>query len=436
MTKFVSKALMALGFMTAAFGIGVDFILPGASPGLNAPQLLIIAAGLSLILGGRQLGRAQGRPRLRAPSGKSLLSAALIALVTLLALELLLTLSGMPTYFGGGEPIYTYSASEKTICDDVGCHYNYDFVIDACARGELRDRACVVNRQGLADDEDFVVRDDFGRRRRLLMLGDSFTQGYSAEPGKSFVESIEARFPDYIVWNASFRGTGTNQALVNFERYGSLLQPDLTVLGFYVNDVMDNLTSVAAWISMVDKDGNQVFIKPYRFDAWGNLVHLDAAAAEYYVTRGAHPPADAFEALLGDWRLGTLTLRLRDRIAKINMEERVFANAHAATRRYLRQLRDTVAEQASALLVLLIPERSDFPTPGKAYAAVERLLADLEIPFIALAESLAAEADYAPPPDLHWNTAGHQKVGAILGDCIEVFFDSGELRRCERRVKS
>ena len=39
-----------------------------------------------------------------------------------------------------------------------------------------------------------------------------------------------------------------------------------------------------------------------------------------------------------------------------------------------------------------------------------------------------------PLPDLHWNNAGHQKVGALLSDCVQVFIDSGSLGDCEHVV--
>ena len=73
-------------------------------------------------------------------------------------------------------------------------------------------RPCIVNRQGFADNDDFVVGDDFGSRMRMMMMGDSFTQGYSADIGNSYVEYIEAIFPEFIVWNTAISGNGTNRA--------------------------------------------------------------------------------------------------------------------------------------------------------------------------------------------------------------------------------
>ena len=49
--RIVWRVLFLLGLLISLFGIAVDFILPGASPGLNLPQILIIAAGLLIALG-------------------------------------------------------------------------------------------------------------------------------------------------------------------------------------------------------------------------------------------------------------------------------------------------------------------------------------------------------------------------------------------------
>ena len=62
----------------------------------------------------------------------------------------------------------------------------------ACETGELRGRVCAVNRQGYSDWEDFVVTDDFADKTRILLLGDSFTYGMSADIGMSFADMLNS----------------------------------------------------------------------------------------------------------------------------------------------------------------------------------------------------------------------------------------------------
>ena len=176
--------LAILGILVALFGIGVDYLLPGTSPGFNLPQLLIAGAGLTLSFAALQLRRETFRRRISAARSKSIFAAAIITLLTLLALEIVLTVSGMPTYF----PREIARVEAKPVswwaCDELGCRYQYDAVTAACLSGEISGRNCVANRQGFASGVDFVVDEDFSQRVRILIMGDSFSQGFTADIGK------------------------------------------------------------------------------------------------------------------------------------------------------------------------------------------------------------------------------------------------------------
>ena len=93
------------------------------------------------------------------------------------------------------------------------------------------------------------------------MLGDSFTQGYSADIGKSYVETLEAAFLEAIVWNTALAGTGTNRAVTMYERFAPRLNPQLSVLGFVMNDFRDNVESHHGWLKLQDSDGQLHFVR-------------------------------------------------------------------------------------------------------------------------------------------------------------------------------
>ena len=78
--------LIVIGVLVALFGAAVDYLLPGTSPGLNLPQLLIIAAGVALSFGAWQLRRPEVRRRFSSSAGKSIAVALSITLTTLLVL--------------------------------------------------------------------------------------------------------------------------------------------------------------------------------------------------------------------------------------------------------------------------------------------------------------------------------------------------------------
>ena len=111
-----------------------------------------------------------------------------------------------------------------------------------------------------------------------------------------------------------------------------------------------------------------------------------------------------------------------------------FEHQAELTRQYLAQLRDAAAALDSSLLVILIPRPIDIGDPGEEYQKAIQLMELLKIPYLNPIGILDPTADYAPPPDGHWNNSGHQKIGVLLRDCVERFFASGDLADCDNVI--
>ena len=378
-----------------------------------------------------------------------LLAGLVAAAVTLTALEFVLdAVDRPPLYFPPDPPQELLKPLRRWTCDEAGCRFAYDAMVASCEGRQSLPRKCILNRQGFHDTEEFAAGDDFDERMRILMLGDSFTYGMSADIGKSYVETIEANFPQSIVWNTGIPGAGTHQALASFQVYAPILQPHLTILGFFVNDFGDNLLpmDVGLWLGLED---GRVFMRRYD-NSDGKTVTLDERKAYYYRAHGLEPPANEIERAVGRTRLGSLLLRMIDigggggESPNQRLDREV-----AVTRGYLRDLREAAAAQDTALLVLLIPHSNDvspvppqfslneverllrhpLPMGGERYRNGMQLMEELGIPYLDPAHLLTL-SDYSPG-DFHWNSPGHQKIGAVLSDCIEAFQASGDLADCE-----
>ena len=435
MTRLATNLLVACGIVLAVFGVAIDYILPGTSPGLNLPQLVIIAAGLTIVFGALRYRRSRSRQGAAKPFGRTILKAMIITVVTLLALEILLTVWGMPTYFPSELPDLKVEQVPWYVCDELGCHYRYDEVLTACASGQVSGRHCVVNRQGFPDVDDFIAREDFAERFRILMLGDSFTHGFSADVGKSFVETLESALPDAVIWNTAIISRGTSHAIATFDAFAPLLRPQLSILGFYMNDFRDNLLPLNDWLYLRNAEGELRIVRRYLLDRWGKPVDLPPEFRYTYLAAGYFPPVNEMERIVGQTRLGTLAIRLLDNIGDLVTND---SQDHQVklTRQYLIQLRDAAHELDSDFLVLIIPQPEDVGNPGDLYQLAVRLMQELAIPFMEVIDLLDSVADYAEPPDNHWNNAGHQKVGALLTECVNEFIASGDLANCERVVMS
>ena len=315
------------------------------------------------------------------------------------------------------------------VCEEQGCHYVYDEVLAACDKGMLSERVCSVNRQGYSSAQDFIAPDTYDTTLRVLALGDSFTFGLSADLGKSHVEFLESRFPGSEIWNVGISGTGTNQALAAFKHFSPQLLPQLTTLGFVNNDFGDNLSPVDSRFHVLTSHGNVAGLRTHQYDTWGNVYEVDRQSVMRYFEFASNPPRNGLEYALGITRLGTLTLKLRDSLG--TRLGQLWKKKMAVTKAYLAELRDLTRARDSALLVIIVPRRADLNTPSVEYLAALELMEELGIPYLNPAHLLDASADFAIPPDEHWNTAGHQKVGAYLSECVAVFTEGRNLSQCE-----
>jgi lysophospholipase L1-like esterase len=84
--------------------------------------------------------------------------------------------------------------------------------------------------------------------RRILLLGDSFTEGFAVREEKTVRAALESllRASGCGTWeviNGGTMGYGTDQEYLFFQEEGRRYQPDIVVLMFFYNDLNGNLTT-------------------------------------------------------------------------------------------------------------------------------------------------------------------------------------------------
>lgn len=83
---------------------------------------------------------------------------------------------------------------------------------------------------------------------RILLLGDSFAEGYTVEFEQVLSEVMKRRlnertdFPVQVI-NAGTAGWSTDQELLWLQQEGLAYEPDLVVLLFYINDIVSNASN-------------------------------------------------------------------------------------------------------------------------------------------------------------------------------------------------
>ena len=102
-----------------------------------------------------------------------------------------------------------------------------------------------INSLGFRDDREYALAKG-PRTFRVLVLGDSVTFGHGSVYEHTYPFLVEQRLRawrpdvDWQVWNLAVPGYNTSQELAQLLEVGPAFQPDLVIVGFFENDVVDN----------------------------------------------------------------------------------------------------------------------------------------------------------------------------------------------------
>ncbi len=110
----------------------------------------------------------------------------------------------------------------------------------------------MINSAGLPDVEHSYAKPE--GVFRILIIGDSFVEAYQVALEQSFPRLLEKRLnerrgpnaPRFEVIKAGYRSWGTDQEWLYFQCEGYKYAPDLVLVGFTVNDVVDNYLPLKA----------------------------------------------------------------------------------------------------------------------------------------------------------------------------------------------
>ena len=102
-----------------------------------------------------------------------------------------------------------------------------------------------INTLGFRDPRDYSLAKGL-RTFRIVFLGDSVTFGHSAVYEHTYPYLLEQRLEqwrpdvDWQVWNLGVPGYNTSQELAHLKEVGPQFAPDLVIVGFFENDLVDN----------------------------------------------------------------------------------------------------------------------------------------------------------------------------------------------------
>ncbi len=297
---------------------------------------------------------------------------------------------------------------------------------------------------------------------RILILGDSFAEGYTVSDQDLFSEHLKTMLNNlnngihYEVINAGTVGYATDQELLFFETEGKKYSPDLVLLLFYENDVLENISITEMYskykplFKLVE---DQLILQQMPTEDSGPTPK----------TQDQPKTKSFFKFHLNRSLLFLLAKEQLVRLGILNTEKEVEESdkryfqilalndtpeleyAWTLTTRLLQRLKDSVIANNSQLVIFYIPsvyaldEQVWLETSRKfglesgkwdlmkPEIRLGRICDSLNIPFKSLGESIrsrSAELQHRPSffyhiGDGHWNKEGHRHVAIALFDFLE-----------------
>jgi hypothetical protein len=280
----------------------------------------------------------------------------------------------------------------------------------------------LINSQGFRDTREFAYEKPPGRVR-VLALGDSYTLGFEVGQGQTYGAVLERWLRkqgiDAEVINAGVSGFSTAEELVFLRQEGLRFRPDVVILGFFGNDVSDNVRSDL-----------------YR------LKHgeLDLANQQYLPSIGIRNLLNSFwvyrwlseNSYIHNWLNAKATVFVRDRLASKKLDE---ARGEAARRQedspdyanglaraLVREVFRTATTAGAKFIMMDIPSPrlvESFPVDDRGPGAY----ADSYVDMAAVLSPYEGLIDlYRPHGFEHWTEFSHMLAGIELGKRIMDWF--------------
>ena len=121
-----------------------------------------------------------------------------------------------------------------------------------------------INSKGLRDIEHTYIPDK--GRYRIVVLGDSFMEGYQVDLEKSFPRLLEKKLKDINadVVNMGVGGYGTTQELLTLKEEGLKYKPKLVIMAFFPsNDIVNNSEKLTRLLWVGSQSNIKIFGRPF-----------------------------------------------------------------------------------------------------------------------------------------------------------------------------
>lgn len=274
--------------------------------------------------------------------------------------------------------------------------------------------------------------------KRIVVLGDSFVRGSSADPQQGFVDLLNQHLEDRKIhfFNLGFYGSGQWQQLIALQKNFDTIRPDVVFLIPYSgNDFSDN---------MIAKLGKKAYTEfPYvKVNNYEMSWNRDSYELRY---KSDEEIFEIYRDSLGcydlnQWRIVFSRTVLRNHLVLgTRIGTLLYVNYHVlkhrfapeetrtaptkigrgfdyeATKSYIDDIAQYLREKDVPLFVFPIPDYQEsffYLTKSANYRRLVQVLRELDLPVFEVFDHLKLSADYFPRyrSEIHWTNSGHRKM--------------------------
>jgi len=276
-----------------------------------------------------------------------------------------------------------------------------------------------INSQGFRSGEEFTYQKP-AETYRILILGDSFSMGYEVNQEECYSEILgqylRSRGRSVQVINASVSGFSNAEELIFFQEEGIKYSPDVVILGFFENDIKDNVRTGLYTLEDGQLRINQKTYLP--------AVSIRDTLNSFFLYRWL-----SMHSYLHNYLNNVLTVEVKKRLAKKNIkkvgETTTEVKKSPNQSNYSEELTcaivkkiHSIAQSEDIFFILLDIPNADLQSSSPFKNGPSCCDYYLDAAVILKGYKNAGEL-YRPHAHRHWAPLSHRVVGEKLGEVIE-----------------
>jgi hypothetical protein len=260
----------------------------------------------------------------------------------------------------------------------------------------------------------------------LVILGDSFAWGFGVEQNETVTSQLRSRLRDVETFNLGVCGYGTDQSLLNLDRWSDTHPVSRVCYLFFANDLADNRRSFQHGHSkpMFSFVGGELKLAtvPTRDESNSarRAAHGDSDFPPSPLQMLPHPGLSIRRA--ADYYISPRSVLYRHirQVGKTSTGDPSVVSFDALTQSLVLEMKRVCEKSHAEFTLALIPERTvmKHADPAAYFAPVREWCRDYGIDCLDLTGSLVLTPD---PPYLeegHWNPIGHRVAADAIAEHI------------------